>query len=75
MDRAWIEIGQRDSSKRRSLWMRVTPNSFSNYTEIQLLELCAGREGDDEYVRIDKTNPQFDELLKLFLTAKMTVDR
>lgn len=33
-------------------------------------ELCAGREGDDDYVRIERTNPQFGELLSIFLTAR-----
>jgi hypothetical protein len=33
-------------------------------------ELCAGREGDDAYVSVDTTNPQFEQLLDVMLTAQ-----
>jgi hypothetical protein len=36
---------------------------------VSSIELCAGREGDDDYVRIERTHPLFAELLGVFLTA------
>lgn len=40
----WQEVVMRDPSGRRGLWMRVTGTT---------VELCAGREGDDAYVKLE----------------------
>jgi hypothetical protein len=46
----WVRIGLYDRSERRSLWLRYTP---------KIIELCSGREGDDQYVKITDDNPAF----------------
>lgn len=58
----WVDIGKNDG--RRSLWVRFDPEASS-----LAFEVCAGREGDDDYVRIDASNPQFFELRALFGSA------
>lgn len=37
--------------------------------KVEAIELRAGREGNDSYVRIDRTNPQFVELFEVLSTA------
>jgi hypothetical protein len=69
----WTEIGKRCSAGRRSVWVRflfrdgehnvITPGV------VEAIELKAGREGNDVELRITRENPQFAELLDLFLTA------
>jgi len=46
----WTKIGITDGSRRRSTWVRLTDDT---------IELCAGREGDDEYVVITAANPAY----------------
>lgn len=53
LEPGWEQIGNYDHVGRRSLWVRFHDESF---------ELCAGREGDDAYVRIDASNEAFMEL-------------
>lgn len=50
-------MGLPDPSGRRGLWMRLTPAPAEGYipknvSPIKHLELCAGREGDDDYVHL-----------------------
>ena len=47
-DRGWELIAVPDG--RRGLWMRRSSSGF-------ILELCAGREGDDAYVKLDIGEP------------------
>lgn len=44
----WIRIGRYESSRRRSIWARRTEEGF---------ELCAGREGDDDYAVVRYGDP------------------
>lgn len=66
MESGWVQIGKSDSTGRRSLWVKL---SDSNH-----IELCAGREGDDSYIMIDRSNPQFEELQEIMLTALYAVE-
>lgn len=51
----WMRIGDIDHVRRRSLWVRLDGEGrISNP-----IELRAGREGSDAYVRIDADNPIF----------------
>lgn len=43
LEPGWRRIGRIDKQGRRSLWIRESRDA---------VELCAGREGDDAYVRI-----------------------
>ncbi|MGC2778798.1 MAG: hypothetical protein WA418_24530 [Bradyrhizobium sp.] len=61
----WQRIGRIDSTQRRSLWIRESPDS---------LELCAGREGDDAYVRITPSNPQWREMEAVLSCARFAAD-
>ena len=74
----WENIGITCPAGRRSLWMRLTMNDGKFSTEepdqpgirqARRIELCAGREGDDAYVSIEHSNPAFDALLDVLLTA------
>lgn len=78
----WIEIGKRCSAGRRSLWARWIYRSeateeekkigarISKLDDVEAIELCAGREGGDSFLRIDRTNPQFLEIEDLLSTAR-----
>lgn len=61
----WRRIGRIDSDGRRSLWIRETTDC---------IELCAGREGDDAYVRIDASNPQWRELEDVLSRARYAAE-
>lgn len=41
---------------------------------VEKIELCAGREGDDDYVVIEPSNPQWAELVCIFNSARYAVD-
>lgn len=41
----WIRVTEYDKAERRALWMRVTEGA---------VEFCAGRDGDDAYVKIPR---------------------
>jgi hypothetical protein len=42
-------------------------------TTVTQIELRAGREGCDSYLKIDRSNPQFAQLLAVFLDARFAV--
>jgi hypothetical protein len=68
----WTEIGKRCSAGRRSMWVRFVFRSVDGAIDpsvVDAVELKAGREGNDFEMRITCENPQFAELLDLFLTA------
>jgi hypothetical protein len=81
LEPGYAKIGATCSAGRRSLWMRLnySPEGRQHGEEhgvlmadtdtVESIELCAGREGDDDYLRIDHTNPQFAEILGILLTA------
>lgn len=73
----WERIGQVCSAGRRSLWMRLTrideSSPYDDSSNVSQIELCAGREGDDDYLVITRDNPQFARLLDLFLCARFAV--
>ena len=68
----WIRIGRTCSKGRRSLWIRgvreviadgdCRPGERVGGQRLVAFEMRSGRDGDDGYVRIDDTNPQFAEL-------------
>lgn len=72
----WIRIGMMDSAGRRSLWFRTLPvGVFGDATTslesvVTALEMCAGREGDDSYVRVERDDPVFRDLLDVLTTAQ-----
>lgn len=59
----WVRIGRKDSTGRRSLWMRTRDTSHGP------IELAAGREGDDDYVLIDESNPQYLQIYGVLTSA------
>lgn len=61
----WRRIGRIDRPQRRSLWIRKHGDS---------IELCAGREGDDAYVRITPENPQWRELEAVLSRARFAAE-
>ena len=58
----WTRIGVWCSAGRRSLWARGGLG--------EPLELCAGRGGDDEYVRVEPGNPAYLALCDVVGAAK-----
>jgi hypothetical protein len=82
VEQDWIEIGKRCSAGRRSLWARwiYRREPTEEETEIgarvvsiedvEAVELSAGREGGDAFIRIDCSNPQFAELENLLSVAR-----
>lgn len=67
----WRRIGRIDSTARRSLWIRET---WTGASAPACIELCAGREGDDAYVRITPDNPQWRDLTNVLLTARFAAE-
>jgi hypothetical protein len=63
---SWQQIGvSRDPSGRRQLWARL-------HQDWHTLELCAGREGDDAYVRLleaDMSPSRWAEFLNVIMQA------
>ena len=58
------------------MWLRLIwvdeaaeERGIAEYDKIEAIELCAGREGDDAYLKIDHSNPQFSGILDIVLTA------
>ena len=45
----WERVTPFDSAKRRALWMREEKQG----DDLVALEMCAGREGDDAYARLE----------------------
>jgi hypothetical protein len=78
----WVEIGKRCSTGRRSLWARWIYRTEPTQQEkeigarvvriddVEAVELRAGREGDDVFVRIDRSNKQFMEIENLLSAAR-----
>lgn len=57
----WAQVGPLDPTGRRGLWQRLPDDAT--------LELCAGREGDDSYVRLSLEKHQRAELMDLLSTS------
>lgn len=70
IDPGWRRIGRIDSAGRRSLWIRETWNRDGP----ACIELCAGREGDDAYVRITPDNPQWRDLENVLTCARFAAE-
>lgn len=59
----WVRIGRYDPVRRRALWARITAKIVGEHEhEVLSVELCAGREGDDAYVKVTPDNPIFRDL-------------
>ena len=58
----WERVTPPDKAGRRALWMREVPGGG--------LELCAGREGDDAYVKISSDHPEYKNLIDLLYTLQ-----
>ena len=68
----WRRIGRYDSAQRRALWVRVTVARTDNVidnADVRRIELCAGREGDDAYVRIEPGAPGWSDLIDVVLRS------
>ena len=69
----WERIGAWDTAERRSLWVRFTQRDVTlpllTAANTLAVEFCAGREGDDAYVRIEPDNPAFAAILDVATTA------
>lgn len=61
----YIRIGILCTAHRRSLWVR--------FLEGGAIELCAGREGDDSYVRILPDDPLYRPLRDVLADAEFAV--
>jgi hypothetical protein len=63
--KGWVRIGQYDEPRRRSVWARISYRSFDPgiMPPAECVELCAGREGDDAYVKVEPNNPAFRDLV------------
>lgn len=84
----YTRIGIWCDSGRRSLWCRITPKQdairqdpepigawfVAEAPNVLCVELCAGREGDDEYVKIEPDNPAFAALIEVLASAEYAVD-
>lgn len=62
----WTRVGRYDSPRRRALWVRFHQ---ADEWHMGTVEMCAGREGDDQYVRLEAGSPGFDELVGCLLHA------
>lgn len=66
----WWRVGRYDNPRRRALWVRfVGEREEGCEIKVDALEVCAGREGDDSFVRIEPSNPVFEALLECFQRA------
>ncbi len=63
----WVRIGLYDKPERRALWCRIVGDDDD---APEAIELCAGREGDDAFVRLTPENPQWEDLCNVFLRAE-----
>lgn len=55
----WLACTKLDASERRGMWFRTEPpwdQACSNPEVLKVIEICAGREGDDAYVRLSEEN-------------------
>jgi len=67
LEPGWLRIGRIDKPLRRSLWIRESHRP-------EVIELRAGREGDDAYVRITPDNPQWHELSGVLTCARFAAE-
>lgn len=79
IDTTWDRICSWDDVRRRSAWMRVVfwagaPENLQTRSDIERIEVRAGREGDDLVFVIDHANPQLHELYDLFCTMRFVVE-
>lgn len=44
----WRLCAMNDPAQRRGIWYR-----YDNFSDLKVLELCGGREGDDHYVKLE----------------------
>lgn len=69
----WLRVGRYDRCRRRALWVRFVPVEgppwLDEESNIAAIELCAGREGDDAFVRIEPGQATFSDLLDVMLRA------
>lgn len=74
----WNQIGLMCSAGRRSLWWRCQrdPGERDEGEEGDWLaiEICAGREGDDFFLRVERGQPLFAELLDMCMTATFAAE-
>lgn len=68
----WVRIGRYDGSRRRAVWSRLLP--LDGDTPYTAIEICAGREGDDDFVRIESDNPAFGALLSVISSAHWVME-
>lgn len=73
-DSGWVRIGRWDRARRRSTWARLEMREGPLYWVIEedmveAVELCSGREGDDAYVRVDRSCPCFSGLVDVVMYA------
>jgi hypothetical protein len=57
----WEQVGELDASGRRGLWMRAGDG---------FVEFCAGRDGDDAYVKVTADSATSRDLLEVIETAR-----
>ena len=66
----WVRIGLFDTSQRRSLWLRHGELSAKDLLP-PWFELCAGREGDDSYIRLENDGSKhYSDLWDVLSTAE-----
>lgn len=65
LEPGWHRIGRIDKPRIRSLWIRESSDA---------IELCAGREGDDAYVRLTPDNPQWRDLWDVLSRARFAAE-
>ena len=74
----WIRIGRYDRQRRRALWSRIVeqtgpPTEDGEDVGLEAIELCAGREGSDAFVRVTPDNPIFGDLFDCIARAEAAV--
>lgn len=78
IDATWTRIGPWDAVRRRSVWMREvyrdTINGTRAVADLERIEIKAGREGRDEVLVIDRTNPQLHALHEVFCRMRYIVE-
>lgn len=65
----WHRIGRIDSTGRRALWIRETYGPGSS-----VIELRAGRGGDDAYARLTPEDPQWGQLSQVLGCARFAAE-
>lgn len=69
LDETWDRIGS--AYGHRSGWMRAV---FRDHGDLERIEVRAGRDGDDDAVIIDRSNPQLQELYAIFARMRFAVE-